>query len=124
MALWVFWPYLEGPYWSFIDNAAAQWVLSKGYSSAPEANVLTTLFWAAVVSKGADPWFERVPSKANCSDSISRADESFVVQQNWKPCGAQLDEMWDVLRRASEEELRNLPKLAAELVVAAKFVKT
>ena len=30
LVLWIFWPFLQGPYWSFVDNAAAQWALTKG----------------------------------------------------------------------------------------------
>ena len=87
LAIWIYWPLLRGSYWSFVDNSAAQWALTKGYSKRVEGNVLTTLFWSAAVAKKCEPWFERVPSKANCSDAISRGDTTFA--QEMDGCTAQ-----------------------------------
>ena len=119
-ALWAFWPMLRGPYWSFVDNAAAQWALTKGYSgTSKEANVLTTLFWSIATAKQADPWLERVPSKANCSDAISRGDFEFAKANNWIQCEVASNDIWKLLERALKEELRNLPVMAEKLCVVA-----
>ena len=121
LALWVFWPFLRCPYWSFVDNAAAQWALSKGYSSCPEGNVLTTLFWAVAVRYTCDPWFERVPSKANCSDAISRGDLSFAKEHGWAECTIGLEETWKVLREALSSPTQDLPDVASRLCTSATF---
>ena len=121
LALWAFWPVLQGPYWSFVDNAAAQWALTKGYSgTSKEANVLTTLFWSVATAKQADPWFERVPSKANCSDAVSRGDFAFAESNNWVKCTVRSAEIWKVLERAVETNLKELPVLAEKLCTVAK----
>ena len=70
---------LSGPYFSFVDNTAAQFVLVKGFTSDPAVNVLSSIFWATAAETGAGPWFERVTSKANPADAISRGDCSHAV---------------------------------------------
>ena len=80
---WVFWIWLKGPYLSFIDNSSAQWALTKGYSNNEQANVLVTLFWSAVTERQGDPWFERVPTKANISGSVSRGDKGPAKRRGW-----------------------------------------
>ena len=113
LALWVFWPLLRGPYWSFVDNAASQWALTKGYSGTyKEANVLTTLFWSIATVKQADPWFERVPSKANGSDAVSKGDFEFARANNWTKCEVASMEVWKILEEALGAELRKLPLVA------------
>ena len=121
LALWAFWPMLQGPYWSFVDNAAAQWALTKGYSgTSKEANVLTTLFWSVATAKQADPWFERVPSKANCSDAVSRGDFACAKSENWVRCEVNSQEIWKLLERAVGVDLKDLPVLAEKLCTVAK----
>lgn len=82
LPLWLFWPILVEPYWSFIDNSAAQWALTKGYSRNDEANIIVTLFDAAAVAKRAGPWFERVAPAANISDEVSRMDFRRAVEHD------------------------------------------
>ena len=120
LAYWICWPFLKGPYWSFIDNSAAQWALTKGYSSLGEANILTSLFWSATTQREGEPWFERVPSKANCSDAVSRADTKSADEAGWKRLNLDLAKIWHILRQALDTEEKNLPRLAEELCGAAK----
>ena len=121
LALWIFWPCLRGPYWSFVDNAAAQWALAKGYCSSMEANVLTTLFWSAAVRHNCDPWFERVPSKANCSDAISRTDTAYAVANGWVHCDVDLDVVWKRLLEALDMDWSTLPDVAMKLCTVTSF---
>ena len=108
--MWAFWPKLQGPYWSFVDNAAAQWALTKGYSgTSKEANVLTTLFWSVATAKQADPWFERVPSKANCSDAVSRGEFAFAKSEKRVRCEVNSQEIWKLLERAVGVDLKKPP---------------
>ena len=120
MAYWIGWPYLRGPYLSFVDNSAAQWALTKGYSSQDEANKLTSLFWPATVCKGGEPWFERVPSKANCSDAVSRKETKAAKEAGWHELHLQLDIVWETLRQALKTDEMNRPPLAENLCYAAK----
>ena len=104
-----------------MDNAAAQWALTKGYSgTSKEANVLTTLFWSVATAKQADPWFERVPSKANCSDAVSRGDFAFAESEKWVKCEIKCEQIWRLLERAVGMNLKDLPVLAEELSTIAK----
>ena len=81
-------------------------------------NVLTTIFWSAAVAKGCEPWFERVPSKANCSDAISRGDTKYAIEQGWVHCVAVMCEFWKTLKEALATELRDLPMVASALCTA------
>ena len=106
---WVFWPCLKGPYLSFIDNSSAQWALTKGYSNNEQANRLVTMFWCAVSERQGDPWFERVPTKANISDSVSRGDRKPAKTRGWIEVEVDLREVWN-LRRGGERRLQHAPR--------------
>ena len=121
LPMWVWWPKLAGSYLSFVDNVAAQWALSKGYSKNSEANLLVSLFWAAVTEKGSDPWFERVPSKANISDAISRGDDSEAAKRGWVKWDVDLTKTWQVLMNAHAGGYQKVPSMASELCLSAKL---
>ena len=84
LPLWALGPALAGPYWSFVDNTAAQHALTRGYSGNAAANAVISAFWVAASVYAASPWFERVPSKANISDAVSRRDFTFAEDQGWR----------------------------------------
>ena len=84
LPLWALGPALAGPYWSFVDNTAAQHALTRGYSGNAAANAVVSAFWVAAAGYTACPWFERVPSKANISDAVSRRDFAYAVDQKWR----------------------------------------
>ena len=58
----------------FIDNQAGEAALRKGYGKDDAVNGVLTAFWALAVRMSWDPNFNRVESKANISDAVSRAD--------------------------------------------------
>ena len=119
---WIWWGILRGPYWSFIDNASAQWALSKAYSANEEANKLVTLFWCAVTLKGGDPWFERVPTKANISDAISRGSLKEAVERGWRIVALELSGIWNILTRLLVVGYDQIPGLAREVCLAARKI--
>ena len=47
------------------------------------ANSLCAIYWSAAGRLATFPWVERVCSKSNVSDEISRLDESFAKAQGW-----------------------------------------
>ena len=84
LPLWALGLALAGPYWSFVDNTAAQHALTRGYSGNAAANAVVSAFWVAASVYAASPCFERVPSKANISDAISRRDFAYAEDQEWR----------------------------------------
>ena len=120
LPFWIYWSWLKGPYLSYIDNSSAQWALTKGYSNNEQANVLVTLFWSAVTERQGDPWFERVPTKANISDSVSRGDKGTAKQRGWAEVEVDLREVWNLLDEAVGAGYDKLPEIAKRLCLAAK----
>ena len=91
---------LSGPYYSFVDNTAAQFALVKGFTSDPAVNVLSSIFWATAAEIGAGPWFERVTSKANPADAISRGDCSHAVSMGVREICLDFTEVWPLFLSA------------------------
>ena len=68
---------------AFIDNVAGQCALSKGYGRDTAVNGILTTFWALAARRGWRPHFERVTSKANTADAVSRADITRAQREGW-----------------------------------------
>ena len=66
---------------AFIDNQAGEAALRKGYGKDDAVNGVLTAFWSLAVHMSWDPDFNRVESKANISDAVSRADLTFAQAQ-------------------------------------------
>ena len=82
---------------SFIDNTAAQFALTKAYSSDDAVNILSSIFWAATAEWGAAPWFERVSSAANI---VSRGDFSAAYSRGAQQVSVNFDKVWLLLSQA------------------------
>ena len=85
---------LRGPFWAFVDNDAARHALAKGYSGNVAANALISTYWCAAAASGASPWFERVASKANLSDEVSRGEFAFARARGWRQVHFDLSATW------------------------------
>ena len=48
LAFFVWAPWLNCEHMCFVDNSAAQFALTKGYSSDDNTNVLVSLYWSGV----------------------------------------------------------------------------
>ena len=59
---------------AFIDNTAGQAALTKGYGKDGAVNGVIAAFWSLAAHHGWLVEFERVPSKANVADAVSRDD--------------------------------------------------
>ena len=68
------WPrLLQGCLWiHFLDNAAAQAAYVKGSSSVHSGDMLVGKAWETVARRRLFPWFDRVDTKSNPVDGLSR----------------------------------------------------
>ena len=68
------WPrLLQGCLWiHFLDNAAAQAAYVKGSSSVHSGDLLVGWAWEIVARRRLFPWFDRVDTKSNPVDGLSR----------------------------------------------------
>ena len=64
----------------YIDNVAAQYCLIKGSSSISSGDVVVGETWKRIQSLGIHAYFDRVESKANPVDGLSRG----VKHGPWK----------------------------------------
>ena len=60
----------------FIDNTASQYALVRGSSSILSGDHVVGLTWAKAAHLGAFPYFDRVHTKSNPIDGVSRGDFS------------------------------------------------
>ena len=60
----------------FIDNTAAQASMVKGSSSVMSGDLLVGHTWDYIARRRVIPWFDRVDSKSNPVDGLSRGDRS------------------------------------------------
>ena len=58
----------------FIDNAAALSALVNGSSSVASGDLIVGLAWEVIASRCIYPWFDRVDSKSNPVDGLSRGN--------------------------------------------------
>ena len=74
------WPWLvKDALWiHFIDNNSALGALVKGSASVCQKDIIIGHTWAQIARLQAIPWFDRVDSKSNPVDGISRKDFSGV----------------------------------------------
>lgn len=63
----------------YIDNNGALSCLVKGGSSVSSTDVIVGLTWAKIAKINACPWFDRVDTKSNPVDGLSRGD----LSGNW-----------------------------------------
>ena len=66
-------------------------------------NSVIALYWALHASKSKSPWMERVSSKANLSDAISRDDFTEARAQNWVHLDIDLSEVYEVILQCCDD---------------------
>ena len=88
---------------AFIDNAAGQWALNKGYGRDPSVNGLLSAFWFLAAMHSWRPTFHRVTSEDNIADPISRADCTIAVRLGWKQADTPLDMILEILAWAADD---------------------
>ena len=95
--------YLPEDWVAFINNAAGQWALNKGYGRDASVNGLLSAFWAMAARQSWRPTFFRVTSKANIADPISRADCTLAVRHGWTQADTNLEAILDILAWAADD---------------------
>ena len=93
------WPWLmKDCLWlHFIDNNSALGSLVKGSASVCQQDIIIGHTWSLAAKQGVLPWFDRVDSKSNPVDGLSRKD--FSGSWNWQPISFPAFVLWD-LRKA------------------------
>ena len=84
---------IRGSLWlHFIDNDGALACLVSGCSKSSSLSAVVDYTWAQIPVFGYWPWFERVPSKCNTVDGLSRKNFSTALLNDWVRDSAQLPE--------------------------------
>ena len=84
LALVAFCHHLPTHWLTFIDNTAGQFALHKGYGKDTAVNGMLAAFWILAARRAWRPTFERVTSKANTADAVSRADLERANAEGWR----------------------------------------
>ena len=115
--LWAFGHLIQRPFATFCDNEAAKHALIKGYGRDEGINSLISMFWTASANLACDPWIERVSSKANISDGVSRNDFQLPRRHGWPHIHLDYEPLWPILMRAVDDiefAVQDAPQLACE----------
>ena len=68
---------------TFCDNEAAKHALIRGYGTDTNINNMIAMCWTHAAQTNSQPWIDRVSSKANLSDGVSRDDWELADQMGW-----------------------------------------
>ena len=88
---------------AFIDNTAGQAALLKGYGKDPAVNGVLAAFWATAARHDWRPAFERVVSKANISDAVSRRDLTRARRDGWTRLHTPSTKIIGILAHAAQD---------------------
>ena len=88
--------------WFYCDNEAGRCALLKGYGKETKLNRLISCCWQLATARNIGPAFDRVSSKANISDEISRNDLVNAVNLGWKEIVLPWNEIYEILARATK----------------------
>ena len=83
--------------WAFVDNVGAEHALRKGASRNRDANAFISLFWITAAALRVTPWFERVPSKAQFADGVSRGDDTDALSIGSVRLDFNYNGIWDII---------------------------
>ena len=67
----------------WIDNAAAEGCINKGYSPEPEMAALAGEIWLLADRLQIALWANRVPSSHNIADPLSRGNDQIAKELGW-----------------------------------------
>ena len=68
---------------TWIENAAGEAAMKKGYGKDPRVNGILASFWALAAREAWSPEFKRVSSSANISEAVSRGDVRHARKMGW-----------------------------------------
>ena len=99
----------------FCDNSAAEHALRKGYSKNEHFTRILSCLWSWIADKGISLSFHRVPSKENCSDSVSRGDWDFADKHGFFRMELDYQPFYGWLQSKQETQLEDLIGSFADL---------
>ena len=76
-------------------------------------------FWGAASAAGASVYLERVTSKANLADAISREDFSHAEAEGWVRYFPDFSKLWPVLLTVTRPPYDFSPETLAHIMAAA-----
>ena len=88
---------------AFIDNTAGQAALTKGYGKDGAVNGMIAAFWSLAAHQGWLVEFERVPSKANVADAVSRDDFGRAMAEGWTRVHGPIDDILRIFAAAAAD---------------------
>eukprot|EP00439_Symbiodinium_sp_Y106_P038672 s436_g4.t1 len=86
----------------FVDNEPARHALSTGFGKDDSINCLLQHSWRFLEEKSLHPAWQRVTSKANVSDDVSRGDLRHARAEGWTEVKRDWDPLFEKLLRGSE----------------------
>ena len=70
-----------------------------------KVNALLTIYWQICCKNTCDPWIDRVSSKDNPSDGVSRDDFALSRERIWPHYDIDVSEIWPILMRAIDDDV-------------------
>ena len=89
---------------SFPHAGVGGFALTKGYGKRHRINNLITAFWQFTTMSSTTPWFERVSSKANWADSVSRQDWTLCTSQGLVRLHIRLNDFWPLIKQVALDQ--------------------
>jgi hypothetical protein len=111
--------FLPPAFVAFIDNEAGRFALAKGYGRDQSVNGVLAAYWALAARQGWDPHFERVTSKANVSDAVSREDFSRALAEGWTRLSSPASRVYELLAATASDLDFAVSEAAAALLSAS-----
>ena len=84
-------------------RTAGQFALHKGYGKDTAVNGMLAAFWTLAARQSWRPAFERVVSKANAADAVSRADLNRAEAEGWTRVHTPATQILTVMGRAARD---------------------
>lgn len=94
---------LGSQYAAFVDNEASKYALIKGFGRDEAINSLIGMYWCYHADSQKFPWLERVSSKANISDEISRDEFGIVDALGCQFVHLDYTQAYEILLRAAAD---------------------
>jgi len=111
----VWWRQLDQYVLSFVDNEASKHALTKGYGNEPAVDNLIGAYWSMCSNKKKSPWFERVSSKANISDDVSRGDFTRATRLGWRRVFPRLSAIENIMEKIADNAEYAFSAAAADM---------
>ena len=103
LCAFLFAPHLTTEYHALIDNEAAKFALIKGYGKDTATNSIISMYWNMHAQQMRPPWVDRVSSKCNAADEVSRGDTTAAIRRGWIRLDPDLSEVYSCINQATSD---------------------